>query len=149
MSPLLDISKTPRFTISPPWVRVMLAPICSVSALSMPATVIPDDSVTTRDVSGLASSMQTVSVPTGTRVTAVPSSRQLAAVSHAPSAPIQRIVHGPSAAEPVAAGSTNIDRMSPIAVAITGQRKSCRIVVPVPPRYAHMGARGGDSTRRA
>ena len=39
MSPLADISKTPRFTISPPWVRAMVAPMRSSSALSMPATV--------------------------------------------------------------------------------------------------------------
>ena len=83
---------------------MMLARHVELLGVVDPGDHAPPVSVTTRDVSGLASSMQTVSVLTGTRLTAVPSSRQLAAVSHAPSAPIQRIVHGPSAAEPIVAG---------------------------------------------
>ena len=52
--------------------------------------------VTTSDANGLPSSMHTVSVATGTRLTALPSSRQLAAVSQAPLAPIQRMTRRPS-----------------------------------------------------
>ena len=86
----------PLFRISPASPKETCPIIRRSSLLSSPAMLIAF-AVTTSDVAALASSMQAVSFESGTRFVTVAASCQLAASSQAPSAPIQLIVHGPSA----------------------------------------------------